>query len=219
MHLISLPRLRMKELQTLAENSIKICQPIEEVKPALQQVESALAAFIQGMLKDKSTGVSKKTLDKRRDYAISGFFNVIKAEKYFPHEDENVVEAIIKLSAIINRFGLDIIRLPYDEETSAVDNMIAEIKEFESYDLLDVSVTRWIPVIEKLNEEFKTASKEFITAKTVLNNRDSATTLAPYLTEALEGLYTMMFAYLKIGNNEAINKAYNEVNTLVDGLK
>ena len=217
MHLINLPKLRMMELQTLAENSIKICASIEEVKPALQQVESALTTFKQGMLKDKTTGINKRYLDRSRDIAISGLSHALRAEKFFPYEDESKLKAVITLSTVVAKYT-DVVRLSYDQETASIDNMLAEIKSLEVFPLLDDSITRWIPKIEALNEDFKAATSAFISSKATLNERDSATTLAPYLVSSLENLYTLLFAHSNISDNDAIKNAYSQITVLVEAL-
>ncbi len=219
MQLINLPRLRTLELQTLAENSIKLCHNIEEVKLALTNVQSALSAFKQGMLKDKSTGASKHTLDKIRDNIISGFIHVVKAEKYFPHEDENIAKVIFNLTTILAKYGSEIIHLPMNKETDAIDNMLAEIKKVEDFELLDNSLIRWIPAIESANEEFKSVSNENINSVTNPSEMDSTTKLTPYLEEALEGLYTLLYAHVKITNDNNIKNIYSQITSMVDALR
>ena len=73
MQLINLPRLRLKELQTLSENTLLICQSIEEIRPGTMKIESALTAFKTGMLKEQASAATKLELDKTRDRLISGF--------------------------------------------------------------------------------------------------------------------------------------------------
>lgn len=99
MEIISIPQLRMGQLQQLAESSLEITKPIEALKPSWKVVSAAFEAFVTGMKKDSASS-DKKTLDKTRDLLLSGFFFAVKAEEYHPYTVAAVMEKIDKLREI-----------------------------------------------------------------------------------------------------------------------
>jgi len=216
MELINLPRLRNKELQSVAESTLLICATITEVQPALTKVDTQLEAFKQGMLKEQASAADKSELDKQRDRLLSGFMQNLKTERYFPHQDSDKVKALNSALPIAEKYGTQITRLPYNEETAAIDNLIAEWKQLNT-DLLDEGITRWIPLIETVNNNFKSASHSYISSQAQADSAHSASELAPALRTSLEGVYTLLFAHTKITASEPILKAYRELEQLIKG--
>ena len=100
MDIIHIPRLRNKELQTVGEDSLRICSGITEVKPAYDKADAKLKLFIEGMLKEKIDGQSKTNVDKQRDKYTSGVTpQVVKIEVFFPksyffHEGVNKIPSV-----------------------------------------------------------------------------------------------------------------------------
>ncbi|TAJ06852.1 hypothetical protein DMA11_22360 [Marinilabiliaceae bacterium JC017] len=214
MELISLPRLRVKELQTVGEKSLSICAGIIEVEPAARKVETILEVYKKGVRKDQASAGEKKGLDKIRDRFVSGFTADLNAEMYFPHVDPVTVEALNRLQDLTQKYGTKITRLPYSEETAAVDNLLADLKEIDTQ-ALDFKVARWVPLIEKANNDFKAADDAYIDEKVRADQTDAATSQAPELIEALENLYKLLFAHVQITGTEPILTAYAKLETLV----
>lgn len=219
MQLINLPRLRLNELQTLAEKSVKLCNEIKEVEPAVKNTDDTLTTFKDAMQKDKSTGLDKKTQDKNRDIDINGFFDQVTVEKAYPENSPEVAEQLTELSLILNKYSKSIIRLPYSEESAAIDNLMAEITSKINLAILNPAVTRWIPLIEKENQKFKDLDETSDEKKSVIKSNHSATKVAPYLVTALEGLFTLLFAHTQISGNEKIKDTYIQLSNLVDAYR
>ena len=214
MELINLPRLRHKELQSVAESTLRICANISEAQPALAKVNTHLEAFKQGMLKEQASAADKSELDKQRDRLLSGFMQNLKAEKYFPHQDKDVVEVLDQIAQVTRKHGPRITKLSYSEETSAIDNLLTEIGKIDT-EVLDTSITRWIPLIQSTNNDFKSVNSSFISDRAKATNMDSATDLAPLLHESIEGFLTLLFAHTKITATEPILTAYRELEIVI----
>ncbi|TRX66548.1 DUF6261 family protein [Carboxylicivirga sp. M1479] len=216
MEIVNLPRLRMKQLQTVGENSLRICEAIPEVKPATDKVKSLIGDFKLGMQKENVPAVTKVELDKLRDKYISGFRLEVKSETYFPHETDKA-QLIDTLSVILAKYS-DINRYSYNEQTAAVDNMLTEISKIDLQEGETLTIGRWLPLIKNANEDFKKANKAFIEGNAILATTSAASDLAPQLAESLHDLYTLMFAHAKIGTNENIVKAYREIEMLIKSV-
>jgi len=214
MELINLPRLRHKELQAIAESTLRICATITEVQPALAKVSTHLEAFKQGMLKEQAYAADKNELDKQRDRLLSGFMQSLKAETFFPHQDLEVVEVLAQVDQVTRKHGPRLTKLSYSEETSAIDNLLTEIGQIDTQ-VLDTSITRWIPLIQSTNNEFKAANSSFISDRAKATNTDSASQQAPLLRESMEGLLTLLFAHTKITVTTPILAAYREMEILI----
>lgn len=213
MKLITVPQLRLGQLQTLTEQTIKLTEPIGQLSPWLADVQAAFKPFLTGMLKDPA-GSDKKTLDKTRDQYLSGFFLNVKSESYYPHEDATMQEVVQKLLRVTEKYGFKINKLPYDEETAAIDNLLAELGSMELSGIPHLA--RWIGKIKAANESFKAASKDYLETYVKNSTTESASVAAPALTVALEDLYTMLFAHAKVAADQELVNVYQKLSELVD---
>ena len=216
MEIISIPQLRLGQLQTLADKSLEITQPIALVAEAHAAAKGAYDRFLIGMQKEAAAS-DKKTLDKTRDAQVSGFMFGIKAETYFPHSEETVKTALKKLMQLTGDYGFKINKLPYDEETAAIDNLLAEAKAVDYTGLEHLS--RWLPEIEKANAGFKEASNDYLESLLESSATDAASAAAPDLITALEDLYTLIFAHARVTGTEELTSTYQKLSTLVDTFR
>jgi len=216
MELLNLPRLRMKELQTVGENSIRICQAIPEVEPAVAKVRATMDDFLKGMQKHKTSAATKAELDKVRDQYVRGMVLNVQAESYYPHKGEKA-QSINVLLKIATKYSSST-RLRYNEQTAAIDNMLDEMQKIEALETKHQNIARWLPLIEKANQDFKTATKDFIEGTAKLSNTSAASEVAPLLSENLHELYILMFAHAQIGTIKNIKTAYQELEVLIKSV-
>lgn len=81
------------------------------------------------MRKGHASAANKPVIDKKRDQLIMGFMQNIKAEKIVPDHPEANLAAINEVIRVAEKYGTKIIRLSYNEETAAVDNLLADLKK------------------------------------------------------------------------------------------
>lgn len=218
MEIITLPRLKNAELQSITETSLKICAPIKEIEEQKKQVEKEFAAFKEGAQKNK-TKAEKKIIDDNRDDLISGLFFNIKSETYYPYTDKAANETIVQLKELSKKYGTKINRLPYNEETAAIDNCIEEVEKIDLSTLESPSITRWIPMLKDANQRFKEVTKEFVEDSTAATKLASATSSAPNLIHAVEELFIQLFALIRVSPTDELKKTYSELQTLVDSYR
>ena len=151
MEIITLPRLRNAELQIVCESSLTICQPLTIIQEVREKVEKEFAPFKAGMLKVQASAGDKKNLDKERDRYVLGFFGNVKAEEYFPHEKKAAQNVVAELIKVVNKYGGKITRLPLNEETATIDNMIGEVDKLDLSSLSEANLLRWLPLIVNAN--------------------------------------------------------------------
>ncbi|MDF1548749.1 MAG: DUF6261 family protein [Bacteroidales bacterium] len=218
MEIITLPRLRIAELQSLTEATLKICTPLTEVEEQKQQVEKEFTPFKEGVLKNKARA-EKKTVDKERDRYSSGFFFDIKAETYYPYTDKAAIETVNKLKALSKKYGIKINGLPYNEETAAIDNCMEEAEKIDLSPLTSPAIGRWIPLIKEVNLRFKDMANDFVEESTAVATLESASAVAPELIHAIEELIIQIFSVIRVSPTDALKKAYSELETLVDSYR
>jgi hypothetical protein len=219
MDIIRIPKMKMAQLQTVGDSSVEICKSIPEVEPAVSQVETALTGFKEGMLKDKASAAKKKESDLIRDRLLSGFMHDVKAEQLFPYKDETEKEALTNLLNLITKYGASISRLPQHEETAVIDNLVTNVEELELAPLQSSGVLRWIPLLKEANNAFKAASQEYLTDSVRDMEEASASERAPALIDALEALYAMLFAHIRISQSESLINAYAKLEELIDSVR
>ena len=215
MKLITLPQLRMAQLQTLAESTIQLVTPISEVSSETTALMEAFSIFQQGMIK-KYASSDKRTLDRSRDLIASGFFKSIEAEQLFPAE-ETTKTLLDEVLTVVDKYGFELSRLPYNEQTSKTDNMLNELSELDLSAF--PSLQRWIAPIQEANTAFKAASQnyleEVVESEDTLGAYESAITLQ----ESLNKLFTMLFAHAQVTGNEDLVSTYKELDALVESYK
>lgn len=216
MEIISIPQLRLAQLQTLAERTLTIVKPITSLADPTVKVQAALDQFKEGMLKE-TTASDKKTLDKTRDGLISGFMFAIKSEEYYPSATAETQTVLEQLKKILETYGFTVNRLSYDEQTAAIDNMLAEAEKIDLTGLEYFS--RWIPHIKAANENFKSASKDYLESTVSDATTESASAAAPTLITELENLYTFLFAYATVSATDELVQAYQQLTALVDSYR
>ena len=213
MEMIHLPQLRLAQLQSLTESVFTICDPIEVLASEKTKLQVAFDDFKAGMVKDKASS-DKSTLDKTRDNRVSGFMYGVKSEKFFPQPSKEAQEALQKVAAITESYGFKINKLPYDEESAEVDNMLAELSGVDLSLLPGLS--RWPALIKEANDNFKQIAKDFLEETVKAASVSSASQAMPALESALNDLFTMFFAHMKISKTEAMEQAYKELTVLIN---
>lgn len=214
--MISIPRLKLAQLQTLTESALSIASPIALVADQIAETQTVFDDFKEGLLKDQAAS-DKKTLDQTRDKLISGFMLGVKAENNFGHDDAGILTTLREVTRVADKYGTAIIRLSYNEQSARVDNMLEELSRI---DLTNVpTVSRWIDPIRDANENFKVASTDYVKEIASTTQFASASTIAPDLLNKLEGLFTLLFAYAQVSPTEELTKTYAVLSTLVDSYR
>ena len=214
--MIAVPRLRLAELQTLTESTLSIAAPVPVVAEELSALQATFDKFLEGLQKDRAAS-DKATLDKTRDQIISGFLLHVRAEDNFPYDDATFRNTIRNIRRITERYGFAITRLPYNEQSAQVDNMLGELEKIDMTGLELLS--RWFTPIREANEAFKAAADTFVQDIAATAQQDAASTIAPELLTNLESLFTMMFAHAQVSPTEELTKAYLELSVLVDNYR
>ncbi|UXP32322.1 hypothetical protein N6H18_18445 [Reichenbachiella agarivorans] len=119
--------------------------------------------------------------------------------------------------AITDKYGLELSRLPYDEQTAQTDNMIAQL---EAIDLsLLPAVQRWIALIKTANDNFKVTVVTYLKGQTEDSDTAAASIAAIPLGDALKALFTIHFAHAQVSKTDTLVNAYKELTFLVNSYR
>ncbi len=207
MEILSLPQLRLAQLQNLTERLLPIVKGIEQLAPQVHQIGNAFDTFQRGMVR-KGASSDKPSLDRTRDQYISGLLHEVQAEQYFPHVSETA-DVLKQIIGVTSKYGFGLTRLPYNEQTAQTDNMLSEL---ETLDLSQLPhLARWLDPIRLANDTFKQAVKEYLEGEVRTADIASATAAAPALEEAVRTLFAVLFAHLQIARTEQLEQAYKEI--------
>ena len=122
-----------------------------------------------------------------------------------------------KLVNITGGYGFGLSKLSYDEQTAQTDNML---KELEALDLTPLAgVVRWIVPLKTANDAFKSVTVDYFKMATQLAETVAASNAALPLTDALNDLFTMLFAHVQITGTDELIRAYKELITQVEAYK
>lgn len=219
MELLTLPKLRLNQLQTVSEYCLEICSESTQLEVAVGNVNAQLILFKAGMTKEKASAADKKELDYDRDNLTLNFIKAVKAESNFPYEDTTTIDTINQVLKVINSYGTKVTRLSYNEESAGIDNLVSDLNKIDLTPLADSGLARWIPIIDDANTAFKDAVKEYIGDSVQSNLIDAASTVAPSLIDALDALFSMIYAYLKIEYSEELETAYSKIQILLNSYR
>ncbi|MCV9387044.1 DUF6261 family protein [Reichenbachiella ulvae] len=215
MEVLKMPRLRMAQLQTLTNGVLKTTEDLKEVAAPVAEVQSRFLVFKDGMTRSDASS-DKETLDRTRDNLNTGFFNGVLSEQFFTHEPA-VAKVLDQVVKITNDYGFGLSRLSYDEQTAQTDNML---KKLEALDLSALpSLSRWLEPIKTANENFKQVTDEYLGELNSAGETTAAYKAAEPLAEALNQLFTLLFAHAQVSGSPELTKAYKELVTLVDTYK
>ena len=133
---------------------------VERIGAPQLKIETQYAAFL--VLYDDEDVALKKIMksaitaeindaDSYRDEIFSGMVEANKSA--LKHYDNNVREAAKRLKIVFDTYG-NISRKPLDEETSAIYNILQDLKGKYAADAETVGLNGWIAELEQANETF-----------------------------------------------------------------
>ncbi len=215
MEMIVLPRLTLHELQTITADTLSIVKDIPQLATAIEKVNAAYTIFMDGMHKEQLSATTKKEQDEIRDRLLNGFIKCVRAEACFPHTNDGAVQAQKQLQKTVDKYGLEIVRLPNNIETSAIDNMLNDINELDLSALEASGLLRWLSPIKVANDEFKKASLEYNSESTENKQLQSASTIAPELRNTLNALYALLFGLTLVEPTDQLNSIHRQLSNLV----
>lgn len=219
LELISVPRVRVAQLQSLAENALSICSRHGQLQTAIENVRVQLNIFKAGMQRQTASAAEKSELDKVRDRLATGLFHQIRSEECFPYITVEDKAHIAHLSALAKKYSTVITRLPLEEKTASMDNLLSELQSMDFTQFAKGQIMVWMSLIQDANNKYKAAAQEYIADTVETSSIPSATAKAPQLIAVLNTLFSMMYAHTQISGDVALLKSYSELQMLINSAK
>lgn len=103
----------------------------------------------------------KQETDHTRDQLVLGIKDVLKSA--LRHFDKAVRDAAYRLKIVFDTYNrpTQIIHLPYDAETIAVNDLLKEFEEKYAEDIQITGLTPWIQKLHTCNDEFENLEKSY----------------------------------------------------------
>jgi len=127
-------------------DTIKIEPQFETYIPLFYNVDTAMMKIM------KSEYTSNiHTVDKHRDKIFRGLVEKCRAsEKHFREE---VIQAAHRLKILLDKYG-NLAKLPYNEQTSGINNILQELKGRFVNDIRIIGIEEWVVELEESNNAF-----------------------------------------------------------------
>jgi hypothetical protein len=221
---ITLTRLTTKNLATLASRSITISAKPEYTvvvnNPLLERVKTVYGTYDGVYAKGSYSGIGSDVAaaDHKVDSVFSGIKTVLLG--YCRDAESTNHQDAMDLYAIVAKYGTDIDRHSYSEETAQMKKLIEELDQPVNVAKLErVHLTENFARLKAAEAEFSELFGKQVAANAVLHQTESASSLRRQLEGALRNYYTMVssmrsvdgWAALDAELNEAVKAARNSV--------
>jgi hypothetical protein len=118
----------------------------------------------------------KTEKDRARDDIVAAIKNILKS--MLLHFDENVREAAKRLKIVLDTYDkpTPIIKLPYDIETAAINNLLQEFENKYAADVQLTGLTEWVKELTVRNKDFEQLTMSYneqVTEKTTLRPKET----------------------------------------------
>ncbi len=142
----------LRLVEEFGTEALKIKAVFEKFLLLFGQLDKALEVISKSDITPQIAEV-----DHRRDTTYKGFAEAVKsASKHFKPE---MAEAARKLQIVIDHFG-DFTKLPYNEETGKIYNLVQELQNEKYSPLVSMlNLTEWVNELVAINIEFDTLIK------------------------------------------------------------
>lgn len=213
---ITLPTLSTKNLATLAERLINSSKSgkyvIIENHPLLLSLESTYANYDTVYTKSTYSGKGKDVaqLDKERDLLFSTLKNYLAAHSKLislPLYDEAA-----KLYEIFRKYGLNLDRLSYSEETALLKKLIEELEKIENQNYIgNLNLTAAFDNLKEKHQEFEIVFAEQAEANADLRKLSSATSSRKELENRLRAYINLITAMKDLPDWQTLYLDLNEI--------
>ena len=132
--------------------TLKIKPQFDSYLPLYNRVDDALKKIVKSEFTAKI-----HEADKARDEIYLGIVETNTAA--LRHFNPNVRQAADRLKILFDTYG-NVVNKPLNEETSAIYNILQELKGKYTADVASVGITQWVTELENRNKAFETLVKE-----------------------------------------------------------
>jgi hypothetical protein len=153
-----------------------------KIEPLFEKHQAYYKELDEAMLKIAKSAITDEIVaaDQRRDSVFRGLVDTVKAA--LNHFIPVKAAAARRLQIVFNTYG-NVSRMTFNEETSAIYNMLQEIKRNNAADIAATDIGDWVDELEAQNNAFgdlvrrrydETAAKTSLRVKQVRTKIDTA---------------------------------------------
>lgn len=193
----------------LAENS-KLDEVLKSEK--FQTLLKINETYQQSVLKKKNSDLTKdiEEADNQRDYILKSFRKHINASAVSIVPE--IKSAGEKAKAILDRFGNDIEKLPYAEESAYIVKIISEFKSDDVADIAEaLNLPLWIRSLDRTQNAFEELFKQRSLDEHTLGEVASASELRKEVVDAIINLHS----YIENGAGFKGDKSWKDLEEVI----
>ncbi len=220
---INIKRYRVAEYIQLLTNAAKIIESNDPGSLKILTQQTTLIEAVENLDKEYKKQTSSSItatlveLDTRRDNAFTGILRVIAG--YELHYDADKRNAAQRISLIFNKYGSDVTRLRYQQETGEIRSLVGDLQANAAIvsDVATLGLTDWVAELAEANQAFDAA----YVARSQEMAGDSSQVIALRATaqEKWEALSAHLTAHATLTPSELYTKTIAELNSLIDDYK
>ena len=124
-----------------------------EIATEYSSFKTALSIEAESQKTEDGSAITKliADADSLRDDRYDGFYFLVKGNTN--HFDSEVAESARRIIRILDQFG-NPTKLPYNNETSVLNSIIASLETTLSADIIQIGLSPWVANIKQLNTDF-----------------------------------------------------------------
>ena len=179
----------------------------EKYLPLYADLDEAIFKIIKNTITD-----SRIDTDMTRDSYYRGISDTVKAG--LNHFDSTVVAAARRISIPFNTYG-NVAQLPLNEETSAIYNLVQELRAYYFNELAILNLDQWIDELEAVNKLYEQLVKsgfEEDASKTELKVKQTRTEI----DKIVRAIFTRIEALIEIGGEDAYTDFVRRLNLIIN---
>lgn len=178
--------------------------------PLFAQEDTAMNRISKSILTD-----DLKVADRRRNTTYSGMVQVNKGIANHFWEEPRV--AAQRIQVVLDTFG-SIARMPFDEKTAAITNLLQELKGARAEDIKAINLATWVDELERVNNDFEDIVKkrdDEITGRTNLVMKQ----VRPQVDAAYRVITERIDALMIVEGGELYENFIGHLNTVIERYK
>jgi len=180
----------------------------------IDKAEACFQDFDQALSRDYIDPFTVKIneADRQRDQRFLGFKNYIEACSY--RKDDSWQEAAMRIKAVIERYGNDLYRYSFPEESAALQNMMSDLQSDPLKEACTIlTAGAWLNELSESQGYFEGLMQER-NSQSDVNDKTLMETRKP-LVKALRNLLKMVELQQQVEDSDALTAAVNQLNNLI----
>ena len=196
-------------IETIGAQQLKIADNFNQnYLPAYQQLDEALQKITKNSFTEQ-----RSSKDSSRDSSYRGSADTVKAAQN--HFDTTVIDAARRLKILFDTYG-NVSRLPLNEETAAIYNLVKDIREKYAAEANLIGLMPWIDKLDEDNRDYEALVTSGYEETVALQTEYNAKQARKLLDDAYNNITRRINAYIIIEGESQFADFVRRINIQID---